>query len=90
MLCLDVLQIYASATGDRVWDEGTQQILGTVDGKTRGLSMRMARARKCLASVFDMCLVRHRVVFDSAEDGADLLREENKEGGEKTTFKPVL
>ena len=34
-------RVYTSATGDRVFHRVKQQILGTVDGKVRGLTMRV-------------------------------------------------
>ena len=76
-----------SATGDRVNDDGHQRILGTVDGRIRGLNMRVDRVRKSFMSVYDMCLAGHRAVFGVAEDGTDLSRAEKKQTGEKTTFK---
>ena len=59
-------RIYVSATGERVRDEGKQQILGTVDGKIRGVDMRMAR-KKSHMSAHDM-MAGHRVVFDAADN----------------------
>ena len=52
-----------------MFDQGRQQILGTVDGKVRGLNMRVAQVKKCLSGVCDMCAAGHRVVFDF--DNAD-------------------
>ena len=57
-------RVYKSATGERVMDQEQQQILGTVDGKVRGLHMRVAQARNSLTCVSDMCAAGHRVVFD--------------------------
>ena len=65
-------RVYTSATGERVFDQGKQQILGTVGGRVRGLKMRLAQVKNSLTSVCDMCAVGHRVVFDF--DREDLLQ----------------
>ena len=57
-------RVYTSATGEREPDQGEQQILVTVDGKVRGLNMRVAHVRKSLTSVYYMCAAGRRVVFD--------------------------
>ena len=36
--------MYTLATGERVFDQGKQQVLEIVDGKVRGLNTRVARA----------------------------------------------
>ena len=69
--------MYTSATGERVFDQGKQQILGTVDGKVRGLNMRVAQVKKSLTSVYDMCAAGHRVVFDFDSDKRDLSHAES-------------
>ena len=79
-------RIYMSATGQRVRDDGKLR-LGTVDGKTRGLNMRVVGSRKSLTSVYDMCSAGHRVVFDMPLHGADLSSAENKGRTETTTLK---
>ena len=60
--------------------------LGTVDGKVRGLNMRVAQV-KSLTSVYDMCSAGHRVVFDFDSNKRDLGHAENKLTGERTYFK---
>ena len=75
-------RVYTSATGERVFDQGKQQILGTVDGKVRGLNMRVAQVKKSLTSVYDMCAAGHRVVFDFDSNKRDLSHAENKLTGE--------
>ena len=50
--------------GSRVFGQVKQQILGTVDGKVRCLTMRVAQVKKSLTGVYDMCAAGHRVVFD--------------------------
>ena len=39
--------------GERVKNEGKQQILGSLDGQTRDLNIRVARVRKSLTKVYD-------------------------------------
>ena len=75
-----------SATGERVFDEEKQQILGTVDGKVRGWNMRAAKVKKSLTSVYDMCAAGHRVVFDF-DSNRDPSHAENKLTGKRTFFK---
>ena len=59
-------RVYTSATGERVFDQGKQQILGTVDGKVRGLNMRVAASQEepheCVRHVcgWTSCRVRFR------------------------------
>ena len=69
-------RVYTSATGERVFDQEKQQILGTVDGKVRGLNMRVAHVKKSLTSVCDMYADGHRVVFDfdTAQDRRSTLQ----------------
>ena len=59
-------RVCTSATGERVFDQGKQQILGTVDGKVRGLNMRVAQVKKSLTSVRDTCAAGHRVVCSTS------------------------
>ena len=80
-------RVYTSATGERVFDQGKQQILGTVDGKVRGLNMRVAQVKKSLTSEYDTCAAGHRVVFDFDSNKRDLSHAENKLTGERTYFK---
>ena len=70
-----------------MFDQGKQQILGTVDGKVRGLNMRVAQVKQSLTSVYDMCAAGHRVVFDFDDNKRDLSHAENKLTGERTYFK---
>ena len=44
-------RVYTSATGERVFDQGKHQIMGTVDGKVRGLNMRVAQVKKSTTCV---------------------------------------
>ena len=60
---------------------------GTVDGKVRGLNMRVAPVKKSLTSVYDMFAAGHRVVFDFDDNTRDLSHAENKLTGERTFFK---
>ena len=63
---------HTSATGERVFDQEKQQILGTVDGQVRGFNMRVPQVKKTLTSVYDMCAAGHRVVFDFDSNKSDL------------------
>ena len=80
-------RVYTSATGERVFDQGRQQILGIVDGTVSGLNMRVTQVKKSLTSVYDMCAAGHRVVFDFDNNKRDLSHAENKLTGERTFFK---
>ena len=80
-------RVHTSVTGERVFDQEKQQILGTVDGKVRGLNMRVAQVKKSLMSVYDMCAAGHRVVLDFDSNKRDLSHAENKLTGERTCFK---
>ena len=82
-------RVYTSATGERVFDQGEQQILGAVDGKVRGLNMRVAQVKKSLTSVYDMCAAGHRVVFDFDDNKRDQSHAENKLNGERSSFKLI-
>ena len=79
-------RVYTSATGERVYDQGKQQILRTVSGKVRGLNMRVAKVKKSLTSVYDLCAAGPRVTFDLGKDGTDRSSAENEDSGEKTYF----
>ena len=72
-----------NTSGERVFDQGRQQMLGTVDGKVRGLNM----LEESLTSESDMCAAGHRVVFDFDNNKRNLSRAENKLTGERTHFK---
>ena len=78
---------WSCAIGERVFDQGKQQILGIVDGKVRGLNMRVAQVKKSFTCVYDMCFAGHRVVFDFDSNKRDLSHAENKLIGETTYFK---
>ena len=62
----EIGHVYTSATGEGVFDQGKQQILGTVDGKVRGLSMRVRANQEepyeCVRHVcgWTSCRVRFR------------------------------
>ena len=80
-------RVCTSATGERVFDQGKQQMLGTVDGNVRGMNMRVAQVKKSLTSVYDTCAAGHRVVFDFDSNKRDLSHAENKLTGERTYLK---
>ena len=68
-----------------MFNQEKQHILGTVDGKVRGLSVRVAQVKKSLTSLYDTCAAGHRVVFDFDSNKRDL--RENKLTGKRTHFK---
>ena len=76
-------RVFTSAAGEHIIDQGHQRILGTVDGKVRGLCMSVAQIRKSLTSVCDMCATGQRVVSDFDKNNNDDVRLT----GEKTYFK---
>ena len=80
-------RVYTSATGERVFHQGKQQILGSVDGKVRCLNMRVAHVKKSLTSVHDMCAAGHRVVFDFDTNKRDLSHAENTLTAESSSLK---
>ena len=68
-----------------MFDQEKLQILETVDGKVRGLDMRVAQVKKSLTSVYDTWAAGHRVVIDFDSNRRD--HAENKLTGERTYFK---
>ena len=77
---------FRSATGQAVIDQGSTNIIVSTNGEVRGLNMRRLETSKPLLSVYDMCKAGQKVVFEIADNGADMSHSVCRHSGKVTRF----
>ena len=75
------------ASGEAIPDLGQRRLVVTTASCVKGVRVRVTKVRRALMSVYDMCSVGHRVVFDIG-DGVDMSYVLHKKTGQ--TIKPEL
>ena len=55
---------YLTATGESVYDKGERTVVGKAGDSVRALRMRVAKVKRPLLAVYDMCKQNHKVIFD--------------------------
>ena len=67
-------------------DQVSTNIIVSTNGEVRGLNMRRLETSKPLLSVYDMCKAGQKVVFEIADNGADMSHSVCRHSGKVTRF----